>query len=154
MKKTYERPIVVFTEDMAEGIFAASGGAGNSSNCWTVSVATTQTWSGAEHVYEVALVHSKAVSHFSEACTVQYTFSAPIVSAYAEGPGNYEVSVAGNVVTVKRIHHANGEYAGDNVTYKLKINAVDQATTETLGEPSAQVLSCLKTGTPNYPDID
>ncbi|MCR5639961.1 MAG: hypothetical protein K6G04_01260 [Lachnospiraceae bacterium] len=151
--KTYEQPVVVMSDDMSESIFAASGSIATAT-CWSVSVQSVQDWNGASHVYEMHLVHSSAVSHFSESCTVQYTFGAPVVSAYAEGSGNYEVSVSGNIVTVRRIHHANGEYSGDTVTYKVFVNAADQASTIALGAPSPVILNCEKTGTPNYPNID
>ena len=152
--KTYERPVVVMTDDMAEGIFANSGALG-APTCWTVTrIDNSQNWNGQAHVFQMNLEHTKAVTHFSESCTVQYTFNTPITSASAEGAGNYEVSVSGNIVTVKRIHHANGEYSGDSVSYKVFVNAADQATTEAIGVPSWQILDCQKTGTPNYPNID
>ena len=136
------------TTGVAEGVFAASGDA----TCWTVSGRSVQDWNGSHNVFEMKLIHSKAVTHFSEASTAEYTFSAPIVDAYSES--NFEVSFSGNVVTVTRRLHANGEYSGDNVTYKVWVKAADEATTKSLSLTGATVLECEKTGTPNYPDID
>lgn len=146
----YRKPVAVATTGAAEGVFAASGNA----TCWTVTPRSVQDWNGAAHVFEMALVHTKAVSHFSEACTVDYTFSVPVTNAWAEGAGNYDVTWSGNTVTVTRHHHANGEYSGDNVTYKVFVVAGDEATTKGASCTSATVLECEKTGTPNYPDID
>lgn len=143
------KPMILTNDDMAEGIYAASGAI-----CWTGSIKTTQDYNGQAHVYEVSLWHTKAVTHFSEACTVRYTFSQPVTNAWAEGSGNYNVDYTGYVVTVTRIHHANGEYSGDSVTYKLFVNAANQDLTKALGDPKMEILSCEKTGTPNYPNID
>ena len=144
-----KKPMLLVNDDLAEGVYAASGAI-----CWTGSLKTTQDWNGSARVYEVALWHTKAVSHFSEACTVKFIFTQPIVNARAEGDGNYQVDRNGNEVTVTRIHHANGEYSGDSVTYKLFVNAANEDLTKALGDPKMVILHCEKTGTPNYPNID
>lgn len=150
--KKYERPDAVVIDEVSEGVYAASG-----ATCWKPGIKTTQKWTGAWHEYEISLSHTKAVTHFSESCTVQVSFGGIVITkAEAEGSGNYEVSgVGSDTLTVRRIHHANGEHSGDEVTYKLKVFASDQGTTEMLPkEPSITVTDCEKTGTPNFPEID
>ena len=151
----YERPVLRMSEGVAEGVFAASG-ASAYNNCWTVNIKTAQDYNGSARVYEVSLVHTNMVSHASNACTVQYVFSSDLSGAdvWAEGDGHYEVSISGNTVRVTRKHHANGDYSGDNVTYKLFVNTGDEATTKALGDPTCTVVDCDKTGTPNHSDID
>ncbi len=150
--KKYERPDAVVIDEVSEGVYAASG-----ATCWKPGIKQTQDWNGQAAVYEISLSHTNKVTHFSESCTIQVYFGGSIItSAWAEGTGNYEVKdVGSNTLTIKRIHHANGEYSGDEVTYKLFAFAGDEAGTKALTkEPSVTVLACEKTGTPNYPDID
>ncbi len=152
----YEKPVVISNEDNFEGVYAASGDiiGGGDNICWSGTIYTTQDWNGAAHVFEVYLEHSKAVTHFSEACTVQLTFNNVVTKAWAEGAGHYSVSGEGsNTLTVTRTHHANGEYAGDTVTYKVFAVAGDEAMSKSLSA-GLTVVSCDKTGTPNFPDID
>lgn len=149
---TYQKPIVLLNEDLAEGVYAASGSAGD---CWTITQKTTQDWNGQAHVYEIGATHTSAVSHFSEALVVKFVFSSVVTSAWAEGAGNYTVEGIGTTtLTVTRTHHANGEYSGDNVTYKLFVVCTDQAGSQAVSLNSATFVSCDKRGTPNYPDID
>ena len=149
----YIKPAVLGNADLAEGVYAASG---NKGPCWTGSVHTTQAWNGNAHVYQVDLTHLNTFSHFSEACTCKFFFDGVVVEAWAEGAGNYDVQGKGSAeITVTRTHHANGEFSGDSVSYKLFAVAADQASTEALSkDPRMEIVSCLKTGTPNYPEID
>ena len=128
--KTYERPTVVEFDDMAEGVFAASGDAGSSSDCWTVGGRSVQSWNGSHNVFEMSAVHSTGVTHITTQVTFVYTFSVPIDEAYAEA--GFATSVSGNQVTVVRDLHANGYYSGDNVTFKVWVKSGDQATTEAI----------------------
>lgn len=152
--KKYERPEAVVIDGVSEGVYAASGSA---PTCWKPGIKTTQKWNGEGHVYEISLIHTTAVTHFSESCTVRVSFGgAVITSARAEGSGNYEVDGIGtDTLTIRRIHHANGEHSGDSVTYKLFAFATNQDLTQELpDEPGIEVIDCEKTGTPNFPDID
>ena len=126
--KTYEKPLVLENEDLAEGVFAASGADESSTDCWTVGGRSVQAWNGAWNVFEMSAVHSTGVTHITTQVTFTYTFSQPIVSAEAEA--GFATSVSGNTVTVVRDLHANGYYSGDNVTFKLFVNCGDQALTE------------------------
>ncbi|MBQ5386552.1 MAG: hypothetical protein IIU40_05865, partial [Lachnospiraceae bacterium] len=78
MMKTYEKPVVIENEDLAEGVFAASGDSGSSSDCWTVSGRSVQDWNGSHNVFEMSAVHSTGVTHITTQVTFIYTFSTPI----------------------------------------------------------------------------
>ena len=130
MMKTYEKPVVIENEDLAEGVFAASGDSGSSSDCWTVSGRSVQDWNGSHNVFEMSAVHSTGVTHITTQVTFIYTFSTPITDAYAEA--GFSTTVSGNTVTVVRDLHANGYHSGDNVTFKVWVKAADEATTKAI----------------------
>jgi hypothetical protein len=119
-----EKPSVVLMDDLAEGVFAASG-------CWSGSVASTQDWNGSHHVFEIRLTHSKEVEHISTACTITLAFTGPVIDAYTED-SDWSCSVNGTTVTVTRINHANAYKSGEKVTYKVWAKSVDEATTKAL----------------------
>lgn len=123
----YEKPVVLGSDDLAEGVFAASGGGGNSStDCWTVGGRSVQDWNGSHNVFEMSATHSKAVTHITSKVVYTYTFSQPIVNAYSE----FDSGFSGNTVTVTRDRHANGYYSGDDVTFKVWVQCADEATTK------------------------
>jgi len=134
----YEKPIVLVNEELAEGVYAASGA--GSSDCWTVQAVSVQDWNGSHHVFEIRCVHSTAVEHISSASTVTLTFSSPLTDAYSE----FECSFSGSTVTVVRELHANAYKSGDTMTYKVWVKASDEATTKAITCTGATI-SCTKT---------
>lgn len=136
--KTYERPVVLANEELAEGVYAASGSA---SDCWTITPKSVQDWNGSHHVFEIAIVHSSAVQHISTASTSTLTFSNALTDAYTES--NFEASFSGNTVTVVRASHANAYQSGDNATFKVWVKAADEATTKAITCTGATI-SCTK----------
>lgn len=135
----YEKPVVLSTEELAEGVYLASGGM-SAAECWTVSAASVQDWDGSHHVFEVHCVHSNTVEHISSASTVTLTFSGTIADARSEFP----CSVSGNSVTVVRTLLADSYKSGDDVTYKVWASTGDEATTRALSCTGASI-SCTKT---------
>lgn len=122
----YRKPMILVNDDMAEGVYAASG-----ATCWSGEAPCVQTLAGNTHnIYEIRLVHSPKVEHISNAVTVTLTFSAPVVDAYSEN--SWDCSVNGNVVTVTRPSHANAYQSGDTVSFKVWAKAADEATTRGL----------------------
>lgn len=139
----YEKPVVMVDTDLSEGVFMASGGVSEgATDCWTVSARSVQNWNGAYNVFEVSCVHTKAVEHCSAAAAVKLIFNNAVSDAYAEGAGNYEVNTSGNVVEVKRMHHANGYFSGDNVTYKVFVKGLDEESTKAMNCDKAVFISC------------
>lgn len=118
-----EKPSVVLMDDLAEGVFAASG-------CWSGFVVSSQDWNGSHHVFEIHLTHSKEVEHISTACTITLAFTGAVIDAYTEN--DWSCSVNGSTVTVTRTNHANAYKSGDEVTYKVWAKSVDEATTKAL----------------------
>ena len=132
----YVKPLVLENGDIAEGVFAASGG-----DCWTVKAKTTQDWNGAYHVYEINATHNNTI-HTTTQVTFVFTFSMPITEARPEAEDSYDFKVEGQTVTVIRKLHANGYGSEDNVSFKLFVRAADEATTKALDEMPAISYSC------------
>lgn len=135
--KNYVKPVVLANEELAEGVYAASGGV---AECWTVAPKSVQDWDGAYHVFEIHCVHPDTVEHISSASTVVLTFSAPLTDAKSE----FTTSWSGSTVTVVRTLHANAYKSGDDVTYKVWVKAADEATTKAITCTSSSI-SCTKT---------
>lgn len=131
----YEKPVVMVNEGISEGVFAASGDA----ECWTVNPASVQDWNGSHHVFEIRCAHSTAVEHISSATTVTLHFSAPIKDAFSE----FDCKFSGSTVTVTRELHANAYKSGDNMTYKVWVQAADEATTKGISCTGASI-RCTK----------
>lgn len=136
----YEKPVVLANEDVAEGVYAASGA--GSADCWTVSPYSVQDWNGSHHVFEVRIVHSDAVQHISTASATTLTFSSPLTDAYTES--NFSCSFSGSTATVVRTSHANAYQSGDNATFKVWVKAADEATTKAITCTGSSI-SCTKT---------
>ena len=114
----YSKPLVLVNEDLAEGVYAASG---SSTDCWDIWVDGERDWTGLGHGWRVHAKHKDTMEHISTATTVVLTFSAPIASATAQ---EYSVTVSGNTVTVVRDRHGNAYQSGDNYDYWLEVNAI------------------------------
>lgn len=131
----YEKPVVLANEDVAEGVYAASG-----ADCWTVSPVSVQDWDGTYHVFEVHCVHTNTVEHISAASTVTLTFSTALTGARSEFP----CTCSGDTVTVVRELLADAYKSGDNVTYKVWVTTGDEATTKAITCTSSSIF-CTKT---------
>lgn len=134
--KNYQKPIILANEDVAEGVYTASG------NCWTPEIKSTQDWNGEYNVFEVHNSHSVDVEHISLGYTVVITCSSPVTGAYAEN--GWTCSVNGMEVTVTRTSHANAYRSGDETSFKVWIKAADEATTRAL-TASIKCTNCDKT---------
>lgn len=144
------KPMIFANDDLSEGVYAASGGIGT--NCWTGEPYLVQSLAGGTggyNVYEMHLHHSKSAGHASTGCKVKYTFNVPVTNAWAENSSNYTVNFQGHDVIVSRNHFADGDYSGDEVTYKLNVKGANDAETNALGVPGMYILSCDRKATPN-----
>ena len=131
MMKTYEKPVVIENEDLAEGVFAASGDSGSSSDCWYVTWSSSQDYVDGAHIFRINATHSTSVVHISSNVTYTVTFNYPVTNAYAENP-DFVCSYSGNTVVISRPQHANAYKSGDNVNFMFKVSAADEATTKAL----------------------
>ena len=127
--KNYESPVVLKNEELAEGVFTASGADGASStDCWTVGSTSVQDWNGSHHVFQIEAKHSTDVVHITTQVVYTIKFSAPLENAYSE----FDCTFSGNTAVVTRDRHANGYNSGDNVTFKVWAQGADEATTKAL----------------------
>lgn len=131
--KNYEKPIVVANDELAEGVYAASGA--GEADCWTISAKSVQDWNGSHHVFEVTIDHSDLVQHISTESTSVLTFNHDLTDAYSE----FSTSFSGNTVTVVRTSHANGYLSGDHATFKVWAKASDEATTKALAVTGSSI---------------
>ena len=136
--KDYVKPIVLANEELAEGVYAASGGVSDAT-CWTIDPYSVQDENGAGyHVFEVKIVHSDTVQHISTQSTSVITFNNVVTDAYSEG--NCTASVTGErTVTVVRTLHANAYQSGDVATYKVWVKSSDLATTKALAVTGSSI---------------
>lgn len=132
----YIKPVIMLNEDLAEGVYTASGEA----DCWTIEVKSDQEWNGRYHTFRVNIVHSNTVQHISTASTSVITFSLPVKYAQSEG---FDVSYSGNTVTIVREQHANAYQSGDNANFLLEVEADTKDLTEALAVTNATI-SCTK----------
>ncbi len=139
--KNYEKPIVMINEDLAEGVYAASGltGPAGTSDCWSFDVYSVQDWNGSHHIFEIKLTHHTGLEHISGATSVSVTFSSPLTDAYSEFGSGY----SGSTITISRELLADAYNDGDLVTYKIWASTGDEATTKALTVTNVTV-SCDK----------
>lgn len=119
--KDYEQPLVLRTEETAEGVYMASGASESISverECWTLEIRRDQADAGGYATFRVHGVHSNEVTHISTKTTIVAEFSDTVTGAEFEG---FEANVSGNRVTLTRESHANAYYSGDNFDTLLKI---------------------------------
>lgn len=136
--KRYERPVVMVNEELAEGVYAASGVSGTI-DCWDYQIYEVQKWNGSAKIFEVKITHHTGLEHISAATTLGVTFSSPLTKAESE----FECSLSGSTVSITRTLLADAYNDGDLVTYKIWATAADQATTEALAITGV-TLSCDK----------
>ena len=123
--KKYESPVILETEDLAEGIYANSGAnpsGPEEPQCWTVSVNKEQVVSHEKYAnFRVTANHGN-VQHISTASTVTIVFNQTITSANFESFG---VSVNGCTVVLTREQHGNAYNCNDNYSSLLKVYCDD-----------------------------
>lgn len=131
--KEFVAPVVLEIEDLAEGVYAASGFNETdipvapsqpdvTSDCWTINVYRDQQEAGGYSTWRVDCRHSHAVQHISSCTRIFINFNGPVTAAQLEG---YVSEISGNTVYLTRASHANAYKAGDNFNCLLKIWADD-----------------------------
>ena len=110
------KPMLLVNDDLAEGVYAASGAV--STDCWTVTVRKDQSDAGGYCTFRVDAHHSNSVAHISTKTVVTIKFNDTVTNAQFEGFG---VQFSGDTVTLTRESHANAYYSGDNFNSLLKI---------------------------------
>ncbi len=133
--KQYEKPMIVDTEGMAEGVFAASGA--DEPECWTIDVRSVQDWDGANHVFEVHCVHMTGLKHISASSTTTFTFN----NVLEDGRSEFTTTISGNTMTVTRELLGDAYNSGDRYTMKIWARASTEALTRGLVVTNATI-SC------------
>lgn len=122
--KNYESPVVLQYEDLAEGIYAASGvaesegGYESESNCWSIDIQPSQSDAGGYCTFRVQANHSTAAQHISSETKITIVFSRPVSSVEFEG---FSAQVNGATVILTRASHGNSYGSGDNFNSLLKV---------------------------------
>lgn len=96
----YEKPIIVANDDIAEGVYAASGSV---QDCWEFTIRPTDNVvpdEGMGKEFQVDGTHTNPEQHLSYP-SMRIVFNQNITSAVSTG-GTVLVSVNGNVVTVEQ----------------------------------------------------
>ena len=157
--KGYVRPMVLELDDIAEGIYAASGdestnnetnnggneNGGNENHeqeredeCWTLTISKEQVIAHEKIAkFRLHATHPNAV-HISTASTVIITFNQPVLSANFEG---FDVSISGATVTLVRQSHGNAYTSLDQYDSLLELTCDDPDAMTVL----SYSISCTKT---------
>ncbi len=97
--KNYERPVVLATEDLAEGVYAASGAV--STDCWVIDyVNATDNFvdSDMSRGFRVNAHHASIQAGHIPDCVWVFEFNQPITAASSDS--GYVAAVEGNVVKI------------------------------------------------------
>ena len=124
--KNYESPVVLEYEDLAEGIYAASGASEiiseDEPECWTINVTKDQPDAGGYSTFRVEARHSTAAQHISQKTVMTIVFTKTITSVEFEG---FDVQVSGVTAILTREAHGNSYGSGDNFNSLMKVWAPD-----------------------------
>ena len=108
----YEKPIVVETEELAEGIYAASGGTGGGGDCYTVTARIHQTPETGRGDYRIQVdgVHAAANGHHSGAQVLMLSFNQAV--DYSSSNGSCIGGSGSSTIQIQYNYHNN---ANDNI---------------------------------------
>lgn len=134
MKKNYVKPMILANDELAEGIYLASG----DGDCWTISVSKDQADAGnGASTFRIQANHSTNLQHISSKTTMVISFNQTISSAVFEG---FSASVSGNTVVLERQLLADSYMSGDNFNSMLRVVGEDGNTLQCTGA----TISCTK----------
>ena len=147
--KGYVKPLVLELDDLAEGIYAASGDNGESEehssqvieggDCWSIEVKKDQDDAGGYATFRVTAKHSETLQHVSRGTTFEVMFSDIVTSAEFEG---FEARCNGTqTVVFSRPAHGNSYVSGDNFNSLMKIWSPSYTTIQAVG---AMMTDCIK----------
>ena len=115
--RNYEKPVVLMCEDIAEGVYAASGSV-EDPECWSIAVNSDQQDAGGYHTFRVEAHHNLSALHISERTRIEITFTHAVTNAEFEG---FVATCSGNTVELVRETHGNSYASGDQYNSLLKI---------------------------------
>ena len=113
--KNYERPIVVINDELAEGVYAASG----SSDCWEISVVPEHYVDNPGYRNYRVVANHLGTGHISTETTITIPFTGgTVTNVKFEG---FHCSVLNNVATLVRDDEATAEYSPDNFNSLMEV---------------------------------
>lgn len=154
MVNTYKKPVVLLNEELAEGVYAASGAQGGGEDCYTCSGKVVQkpATGNLNFVIQFDAKHS-STTHHSTAQTLTIKFNKPVYFNECYGNGAKYVSGSGtDTLVISYTYHNNGV---DNIGLgDLKVMTVDGSWDGL--EVKSTVLACnydcdQHSHLPNYP---
>ena len=103
----YIKPMVLDSNELAEGIFMASGNTatGETSSCYSASAAIVQTPATGFDYYVIQVNGKHAADHTKEAQTLTISFNQPVI--YAWGAGTYREGNNTNTLVIDLHYHQN-----------------------------------------------
>ena len=127
--KTYVKPVIVASDEIAESVYMASG-ENWSSDCWSIEGKSVQEWAGDSQVFELKATHHSTMVHISGCTVVTVTFSGTLSANGSRAEFPY--SISGSTMTITRELLADAYHSGDNYTFKVWASTGDEATTRAL----------------------
>lgn len=105
--KDYIKPIILANEDLAEGVYAASGAIGEN-NCYTVTAMIHQSPEMGRGDYRIQIngIHAAANEHHSSEQILTIFFNQPVV--YSSSNGELYSGDGTNTLSIKYNYHNNG----------------------------------------------
>lgn len=107
----YEKPVILANEDLAEGVYAASGAGGGGENCYSVTAYIHQTPDNGNRTYRIQVngTHS-STTHHSTGQVLVLNFNLPVTYVSSNG------SLAGGDGTAElRISYGYHNNGTDNI---------------------------------------
>ncbi len=112
--KIYERPIVLANEELAEGVYAASGAAAGG-DCYTVTANIHQTPEGGREDYRIQVNAQHNATHHSTAQELTISFNQPVNYSFCNGNGASLKSGDGTATLVISLSYHNNDT--DNIGF-------------------------------------
>ena len=137
--KTYVKPIVLANEELAEGVYAASGAGVGGGDCYNVSAYVHQTPELGRNSFcvQANAEHAAADGHHSGTQILTLTFEKAVTYQSCSSAYATPLVSSGTTIKISFNYHANAlEYHGLGDIYVTTNDG-----TETLADPHA-VLSC------------
>lgn len=112
MKDSYKKPVVLLNEELAEGVYAASGSVAQGGDCYEVTGYIHQTQETGRHDYRIQINahHKNTAGHTTDNEVLVISFNKP-VSYKAGGNG----CVGGNGTTTIRVQYNHHNNPNDNI---------------------------------------
>ncbi len=117
--KKYEKPVVMINEELAEGVYAASG-------CWTIRTEFGNRVTSDGYTNFRVIADHNSTLHISTATEIVIPFTGNVSSPVFDG-GSFEATASGTTVILTRKNHANSEGSPDGFNSNLAVTC-DEST--------------------------